>query len=99
MADARNFLTAASVCILPILFAACSDDSTGPGDGAPPATGHVWSQKFGDTEQQIVRGIATDTAGNVIIVGQFRGTVDFGGGALASAGAEVSTSRTMAMWS
>src|SRR5678815_5844983 len=50
-----------------------------------PSTGfaipaHVWSRAFGDTSFQSGRSIAIDAAGNVVVVGDFEGTVDFGGG-------------------
>jgi hypothetical protein len=47
---------------------------------------HIWSQRFGNSELQWGRDIAVDGAGDVFITGQFRGTVDFGGGPLMSAG-------------
>jgi hypothetical protein len=53
-----------------------------------PSTGfaipaHVWSRAFGDApNQQSGLAIAIDAAGNVAVVGEFEGTVDFGGGPL-----------------
>ncbi|MDH3197034.1 MAG: T9SS type A sorting domain-containing protein [Candidatus Krumholzibacteria bacterium] len=47
---------------------------------------HLWSRRFGDTDQQICWGVATDPSGNVIVTGWFDSTVDFGGGPLTSAG-------------
>jgi hypothetical protein len=47
---------------------------------------HMWSKRFGDTNVQVVVGIATDNADNVIVTGYFTGSVDFGGGALTSVG-------------
>jgi hypothetical protein len=51
-----------------------------------PTGAHVWSKRFGDASEQTVQGVAVDQAGNVYIAGYFEGTVDFGGGALTSAG-------------
>jgi hypothetical protein len=48
--------------------------------------GHLWSKRFGDAEEQSGRSIATDASGNVIVAGDFQSSVDFGGGALTSAG-------------
>jgi hypothetical protein len=45
---------------------------------------HQWSQRFGDANYQAVTSLATDGSGNVLITGQFIGTVDFGGGPLTS---------------
>ena len=50
-------------------------------DGAP-----MWAKSFGDGKNQSARGIAADAQGNVVVVGQFVGSVDFGGGALTSVG-------------
>ncbi len=51
------------------------------------ATGnHVWSKGFGDAEDQTGFGVAVDGSGNVIAAGSFWSSVDFGGGALTSAG-------------
>jgi hypothetical protein len=51
-----------------------------------PAGTHIWSKRFGDTDYQFGYSITTDSAGNVLFTGYFGGTVDFGGGALTSAG-------------
>lgn len=48
---------------------------------------HVWSKRFGDSDQQIARGVAVDSAGNVFVTGIFSTTIDFGAGLLTSAGA------------
>jgi uncharacterized protein with PIN domain len=48
---------------------------------------HLWSQRFGDTSGDVGTGLAADGSGNVLVTGKFHGTVDFGGGALTSAGA------------
>jgi hypothetical protein len=44
--------------------------------------GHLWSRRFGGTQNEVPKGIAIDAAGNVVITGFFRGSADFGGGAL-----------------
>jgi hypothetical protein len=43
---------------------------------------HLCSRSFGDHGQNRANGIAVDDLGNVAIVGEFRGDIDFGGGAL-----------------
>jgi len=43
---------------------------------------HVWSKRFGGGSGDVGMGVATDSAGNVVLCGQFTGGVDFGGGAL-----------------
>ena len=50
-------------------------------DGTP-----VWSRRMGGTGNDGVRGIAVDRSGNVFVTGYFQNAVDFGGGALSSAG-------------
>ena len=47
---------------------------------------HVWSKRFGDAEGDFVGGIGVDAAGNLLVTGNFRGGIDFGGGTLVSAG-------------
>lgn len=51
-----------------------------------PAGNHLWSERFGDEMTQSARDIAVDANGNLIMVGRFEGTVDFGGGVLTAAG-------------
>ncbi len=43
---------------------------------------HIWSKRFGNTQDDVGYGVAVDEFGNVIVTGGFRGSVDFGGGAL-----------------
>ncbi|WP_437818099.1 PE-PGRS family protein [Sorangium sp. So ce1078] len=54
------------------------------------AGGHVWSKRFGDGSDQYAIAAATDSSGNVVIAGEFAGTLNFGADpstALVSAGA------------
>ena len=53
-----------------------------------PTGGHVWSKAFGGFGSDDAEGIAVDSQGNVFLTGTFRDAVDFGGGALTSAGAD-----------
>jgi len=50
-----------------------------------PNGNHVWSKGFGDGGH-VGAGMAIDSAGNVVLAGEFSGTVDFGGGPLTAAG-------------
>ncbi|AKT39292.1 uncharacterized protein CMC5_034400 [Chondromyces crocatus] len=47
---------------------------------------HVWSHRFGDAAMQSVTAIAVDAQGDVVLVGRFKGTIDFGGGPLSASG-------------
>jgi PKD repeat protein len=47
---------------------------------------HLWSRQAGDDENDQGRGLATDGAGNVYVVGSFRGAANFGGTTLQSSG-------------
>jgi hypothetical protein len=47
---------------------------------------HHWSNSFGDTLTQFGNAVTTDRSRNVLLTGGFEGTVNFGGGALTSAG-------------
>ena len=45
-----------------------------------------WSQRFGSTGSDTGNAVAVDVSGNVVIFGNFIGSIDFGLGALTSAG-------------
>ena len=47
---------------------------------------HIWSRSFGETDHQQADSVALDPSGNVFITGEFRGTVDFGGGPFVNPG-------------
>lgn len=49
--------------------------------GAP-----VWSKRFGNAVDQVVSDVALDDQGNVVVIGDFSGSIDLGGGTLMSAG-------------
>ena len=51
------------------------------------AGNHIWSKRFGDAESQSPLSIAIDSAGGMVVAGNFDGSVDFGGGSLVTAGA------------
>ncbi len=46
----------------------------------------AWAKIFGDASDQTVTSVATDSSGNVFVTGYLKGSINFGGGALASAG-------------
>ena len=48
---------------------------------------HLWSKRFGDAGQfQVAQAVAVDAQGNIVLAGEFDGTVSFGGGAITTAG-------------
>ncbi|HET6348011.1 MAG TPA: SBBP repeat-containing protein, partial [Candidatus Krumholzibacteria bacterium] len=51
-----------------------------------PSGNHLWSRQFGSTGTMSAASVATDLSGNILVTGNFSGTVDFGGGPLVSAG-------------
>ena len=53
-----------------------------------PDGNHLWSQRFGDQQNQEGMAVAADAAGTVAITGWFDGVLDFGGGPLTS-GAQI----------
>ncbi len=44
--------------------------------------GYLWSKRFGGSQDDVPKGIAIDSSGEIVITGFFVGSVDFGGGAL-----------------
>ena len=47
----------------------------------------VWSKRFGDAQSQTGVGVAADASSNILMAGDFSGSLDFGGGlSLTSAG-------------
>lgn len=44
-----------------------------------PNGNHVWSKRFGDSDYQYGSRVALDGAGNVVLTGQVKGSVSFGG--------------------
>jgi hypothetical protein len=52
-----------------------------------PNGNHLWSDNYGDTDDQSGKDVAIDGLGNIVTTGSFDGTVDFGGGVLTSNGA------------
>jgi hypothetical protein len=62
-------------------------DQNCDGAVAPPCVPTLlWAEEFGEVEGATARGVAADTAGDVVVTGAFFGSVDFGGGALVSDG-------------
>lgn len=45
-----------------------------------------WAKRFGGVGYDIAYGVATDAAQNIVLIGKFEGSVDFGGGALSATG-------------
>ncbi len=63
----------------------CGQASCG-GDGACQFAAHQWSKAFGGIVEDEIRDVAIDSAGNIIIVGEFNGTLDFDGTVLTTDG-------------
>lgn len=47
---------------------------------------HSWSKGFGDYQDQLESIVSVDHANNALITGSFRGSIDFGGSVITSAG-------------
>lgn len=58
------------------------------GSGACASGGALVSKFFGGAGDEVALGVAIDPSGQVVVVGRFQGTVDFGGGPLTSAGGD-----------
>lgn len=48
---------------------------------------HIWSQRYGNIRNQADMQVAVDPLGQIAVTGPYEGTINFGGGTLASAGA------------
>jgi hypothetical protein len=48
-------------------------------DGAMPECSEVWARGFGNDQNQAMRSVAVDSAGNIYALGDFEGAVGFGG--------------------
>ena len=55
-------------------------------DGSGTAAAGGWLKVFGDATDQFADGVAVDSVGNVILLGDFEGSVNLGLGAVTSAG-------------
>ena len=47
---------------------------------------YLWARTSGDVGSQVAYGVAIDSYSNIVVTGQFSGTVDFGGGPMTSDG-------------
>ena len=56
------------------------------GAGSAAGQDHLWSMGFDGPSDDEGRAVAIDASGNVIVTGEFNGTVDFGGGPMVSSG-------------
>ena len=54
-----------------------------------PSGNHLWTKHYTGDSSQYPTSLAVDTAGNVVVVGSFAGTTDFGGGALVATDSDV----------
>jgi hypothetical protein len=75
------------VCSGQVLPAAedCSTSEDEDCDAAPECPGDtIWAAVFGGEADDSALGLAIDAAGNVVITGDYKDTVDFGGGPLVS---------------
>lgn len=54
-----------------------------------PSGSLIWSKRFGNAQDEHVDQVAVDTAGGILISGQFTKTLDFGGGTLNAPGSAV----------
>jgi hypothetical protein len=50
------------------------------------AGNHIWSHTYGDSTGQQALGISVDAMGRAVVVGEYSGSLDFGGGAITAGG-------------
>lgn len=58
-----------------------------------PTGKHLWSKAFGTANADNARGVAVDSAGNIILVAAAGGAIDFGGGPLPSGGSTLAVAK------
>jgi len=51
-----------------------------------PTGAHRWSKRFGDASHDHGHGVAAGGTGDVVVTGEFKGTLDLGGGPLSTTG-------------
>jgi hypothetical protein len=51
-----------------------------------PQGGLAWAARFGDAQNQFGYAVAVTPTDDILLAGQFKGSMDFGGGPLSSAG-------------
>jgi len=71
---------------LPVVTALVALMVSPAADTMAAAPTHIWSQRFGDAASQSARAVAIDTFSNIVMTGEFSGTINFGDGPLTSAG-------------
>ena len=64
------------------------EDEDCDGSGACQQGGTLTAKIWGDVGDQAVLGVAVTAAGELVVVGRFQGSIDFGGGPLTSAGGD-----------
>ncbi len=52
-----------------------------------PSGTYQWAKQYGDSSEQNPTGVAVDRCGNIVVVGDLSGTINFGSGTLTAAGA------------
>lgn len=62
------------------------------------AGGIHWARRFGDVQTQIAVDVAAGTGGTITAFGDFRGSIDFGQGAMVSSGLDDVFLATMGPW-
>jgi hypothetical protein len=81
--------TSLGPCLAQVLPAAEDCSAGGPDEDCDGIAGDhcaTWAMRFGGPSDQDALGVATDSASNVVIVGEQIGGTDFGGGTITSAG-------------
>lgn len=90
--------TASSTTASSTTASSTASSTSSSGTGGTPASTACEGKRFGDIDNQRARTISADTAGGVLIAGDFQGTLPFGGKSVTAVGDDIFVAGVDANW-